>query len=146
MENRRGFRRGTHMGGQARRSLCRHRLGSGARQICLKIKLISRLGAGPSLSVLLPSFESYCLPAPFRGISHSFSFFIVSRYLEDTSKSKARDRDGGEEGGGPEVLRATDTDPEARREGGAATKSFGLLAAAVAGPQPVYKVKFISVF
>lgn len=67
-------------------------------------------------------------------LSVSLALFSFSRYLEDTSKSKARDRDGGEEGGGPEVLRATDTDPEARREGGAATKSFGLLAVAITGP------------
>ena len=39
-----------------------------------------------------------------------------------------------EKEGGPEVLHATDTDLEARREGGAATKSFGLLAAIRPGP------------
>lgn len=59
MENRRAFGRGTHMGGQARRSLCRYRLGLGARQICLKIKLISRLGAGPSLSLSLFFFSRF---------------------------------------------------------------------------------------
>jgi len=84
MENRRGFRRGTHMGGQARRSLCRHRLGSGARQICLKIKLISRLGAEDphSLSVFFPSLGSCHPPAPSRGViilSFSFSLSLSFR-------------------------------------------------------------------
>lgn len=136
MENRRRFRRGTHMGGQARHPLYQHRLSSGARQICLKIKLISRLGARSTLSLYPSIFASILL---LLTVSLSLSLFldllfIFSRYLEDTSKSKARDRDGSEEGGGPEVLRATDTDPEARREGGAATKSFGLLAVVIAGP------------
>lgn len=54
--------------------------------------------------------------------------------LDDTSKSKERDWEEGGEGGGAEVLHATDTDLEARREGGAATKSFRLLAATRPGP------------
>lgn len=120
------------MGGQARRSLCRHRLGSGARQICLKIKLISRLGAGPSPRPSFLARSPVVLFLPPSGIALFLSSLGISRTR--ANRRHGTEGGGGEEGGGPEVLRATDTDPEARREGGAATKSFGLLAAAVAGP------------
>lgn len=116
------------MGGQARRSLCRHRLGSGARQICLKIKLISRLGAGPSLRPSSLARSPVVLLLSPSGIALFLSFAGISRTR--ANRKHGTEGGGGEEGGGPEVLRATDTDPEARREGGAATKSFGLLAAA----------------
>jgi len=83
MENRRRFRWGTHMGGQARHSLYRHRLGLGARQICLKIKLISRLGARPFLS-LHPSFFASIL-LPFHSLSSyislSLSLFLSFPFL-----------------------------------------------------------------
>ena len=72
-----------------------------------------------TLSLALPRLWPACLRPSF---------------LDDTSKSKERDWEEGGEGGGPEVLHATDTDLEARREGGAATKSFGLLAATRPGP------------
>lgn len=72
-------------------------------------------------------------PSPsVRYRSSSLSSLSISRTR--ANRRHGTEGGGGKEGGGPEVLRATDTDPEARREGGAATKSFGLLAAAVAGP------------
>jgi len=64
-------------------------LAAGCRTLSLSLSLHS----SPLASILLPS----CSHPPH------FSLFlsIFSRYLEDTSKSKARDRNGGEEGGGP---------------------------------------------
>lgn len=95
------------------------RLGLGARQIWLKIKLISRLGAGPSpVSLCLRSTASL---RPACSLSSS----LVPRRHEQIEGTGLE----GGEGGGAEVLHATDTDLEARREGGAATKSFRLLAA-----------------
>lgn len=101
MENRRRFRWGTHMGGQARHSLCRHRLGSGARQICLKIKLISRLGARPFLSLHPSFFASILLPFHFLSLrisltlsylSHSPLSLSVSCFLHPLSVSRGHEQ------------------------------------------------------
>jgi len=125
MENRRGFRRGTHMGGQARRSLCRHRLGSGARQICLKIKLISRLGAEPSLSLSLslspslfpsPSFSAL-IPLPSRSF-FSLSLSISPPLSSSTlgiSRTRANRRHGTEMEAKKEVGRRSPVPPTRTR-------------------------------
>lgn len=110
MENRRRFRWGTHMGGQARHPLCRHRLGSGARQICLKIKLISRLGARSSLSLHL-SFLAfiYCLSTPS---DHSFSFsLLLSSSSLGISRTRANRRHGTEMEAKKEVGRRSSVPP-----------------------------------
>lgn len=98
------------MGGQARRSLCRHRLGSRARQICLKIKLISRLGAGPFLllsrSIHLLSLRSFCPPAFTRLISLSFSLSSLG-----ISRTRANRRHGTEMEAKKEVGRRSSVPP-----------------------------------
>lgn len=63
--------------------------------------------------------------APSRLQPASLSSSLVPRRHEQIEGTGLE----GGEGGGAEVLHATDTDLEARREGGAATKSFRLLAA-----------------
>jgi len=93
MENRRRFRRGTHMGGQARHPLYQHRLGSGARQICLKIKLISRLGARSTLS-LHPSVFASILLLLTVSISLSLSLLIFSSSSLGISRTRANRRHG----------------------------------------------------
>lgn len=98
------------MGGQARRSLYRHRLGLRARQICFKIKLISRLGAGPSLflsrSIHLLSLRFYCPPAFTRLISLSFSLSSLG-----ISRTRANRRHGTEMKAKKEVGRRSSVPP-----------------------------------
>lgn len=94
MENRRRFRRGTHMGGQARHPLYRHRLGSGARQICLKIKLISRLGARSTLSLHPSFFASILLPLTVYLSLFLSLFLIFSSSSLGISRTRANRRHG----------------------------------------------------